>query len=399
MSSPREAVIVSAARLPIGRFLGALSSLPATQLGALAVREAIRRAEISPDHIDEVILGNVVSAGLGQAPARQAALRGGVPESVPTMTINKVCGSGLKAVMLAAQAIRAGDGEVFIAGGFESMSNAPYLLKQARMGYRLGHGELLDANVYDGLWCAMTNQHMGMCAELIAERFGISREEQDAFALRSHRRAVAATLAGRFAAEIVPVEVPVEGNKRAGPKTISVDEPPRPDTSLEALARLRPAFCADGTVTPGNAPGLSDGAAALVVMDAAHAERQGIRPLARITGYTSAALEPRMIFAAPVVAIRKLLDRTKMTLDDYDLIEVNEAFSAQILANGRELGWDDDRVNVNGGAVALGHPIGASGARLLTTLLYALRNRGLHRGLAALCLGGGGSVAMSIEMI
>ena len=395
MSSTREAVIVSAVRTPIGRFLGALSSLSATQLGALAVRAALHRAQLPPDQLDEVILGNVVSAGLGQAPARQAAIRGGVPESVPAMTINKVCGSGLKAVMLAAQAIRAGDGDAFLAGGFESMSNAPYLLRQARTGYRLGHGELLDANLLDGLWCAFTDQHMGSCAEFIAEKYGITREQQDKYALASHRKAVAAIQAGRFQAEIVPVEVAEKG----GTRVISVDEPPRPETSMEALSRLRPAFQENGTVTAGNAPGLSDGAAALVVMEAEAARRRGIRPLARIVGYASAALEPRLIFAAPTQAIHRLLERTGTRLEDYDLLEINEAFAAQILANGKELGWDWERVNVNGGAVALGHPIGASGARILTTLIYALRDRGQRRGLAALCLGGGGAVAMAVEAL
>ncbi len=391
----REVVIVSAARIPTGRFLGVLQSLTAPELGAVAIGEAVRRAGIDAAEIDEVIIGNVVQAGVGQAPARQAAIKAGVPAAVPALTVNKVCGSGLKAVMLAAQAIRAGDGSLFVAGGMESMTNAPYLLPQARTGYRLGNGELVDAVVHDGLWCALEHHHMGNAAEYIARKFGISREEQDEFALASHRKAVVATEAGRFRAEIVPVEV----RQRKGNVLVTVDEPPRADTSREALARLAPAFDAGGTVTAGNAPGLSDGAAALVVMEAARAQAAGVPVLGRITGYATAALAPLELFAAPPLAIRKLLAQTGLRLADFDLLEVNEAFSAQILANGKELGWDWAKVNVKGGAVALGHPIGASGARILTTLLYALRERGGGRGLAAACLGGGEAVALSVESL
>ena len=395
MSSELVPVIISAARIPTGRFLGSLSPLPVTSLGAIVVRESVRRAGVDPSRLDGVIMGNVVSAGVGQAPARQAALRGDVPDSVPALTINKVCGSGLMAVILAAQAIKAGDAEAFVAGGMESMSNAPYLLKQARAGYRLGHGELMDANILDGLWCAVEDQHMGLSAEFIAERYAISRGELDEFALSSHRKAIRAIKEGQFKEEIVPVQVA----QRKGTLTLDTDEPPREDTSMEALSKLAPAFRPDGIVTAGNAPGLCDGAAALVVMEEQAARRQGLTPMARITGYASAAQAPKLIFATPPLAIRKLLRRTGYSLSSFDLIEVNEAFAAQILANGKEMQWDWDRVNVNGGAVALGHPIGASGARILTTLLYALRHRGLERGLASLCLGGGGAVAMSVEMI
>ncbi len=390
-----DAVILSAVRLPIGRFLGGLSPLPATQLGAQAIRAAVDRAGLDPGQIDEVLMGNVVQAGEGQAPARQAALRAGLPDSVPATTVNKVCGSGLKTVMLAASAIRAGDGNLFVAGGMESMSNAPYLLPGARQGYRMGNREVLDAVIHDGLWCACGDEHMGMCAERIAECYGVTREEQDAFALESQRKALAAVRSGAFRDEIVPVEVP--GPK--GTTTVAEDETPRPDTCAEALARLRPAFKKDGTVTAGNAPGLSDGAAAVVVASAEKAHELGKRPLARILGYAQAAREPGMLFGAPPLAIRKLLGRLGARLDDFDLIELNEAFAAQVVANHRELGWDWAKFNVNGGAVALGHPIGASGARVLTTLVHALRARGGGRGIASLCLGGGGAVAMAVETI
>ncbi|HZR00643.1 MAG TPA: acetyl-CoA C-acetyltransferase [Chloroflexota bacterium] len=390
-----DAVILSAVRLPIGRFLGGLSPLPATQLGAQAIRAAVDRAGLDPGQIDEVLMGNVVQAGEGQAPARQAALRAGLPDSVPATTVNKVCGSGLKTVMLAASAIRAGDGDLFVAGGMESMSNAPYLLPGARQGYRMGNREVLDAVIHDGLWCACGDEHMGMCAERIAECYGVTREEQDAFALESQRKALAAVRSGAFREEIVPVEVP--GPK--GTTTVAEDETPRPDTCAEALARLRPAFKKDGTVTAGNAPGLSDGAAAVVVASAEKAHELGKRPLARILGYAQAAREPGMLFGAPPMAIRKLLGRLGARLDDFDLIELNEAFAAQVVANHRELGWDWAKFNVNGGAVALGHPIGASGARVLTTLVHALRARGGGRGIASLCLGGGGAVAMAVETI
>jgi acetyl-CoA C-acetyltransferase len=391
----RDVYLCGAARTPTGRFLGALSSLSAPQLGAIAARAALARAGLSGAEIDEVIFGNVVSAGVGQAPARQAALAAGIPAEVSALTINKVCGSGLKAIALAAQAIRAGDANLILAGGMESMSQAPYLLRQARTGYRLGDGQIVDAVVHDGLWCATEQWHMGNAAEHIANVFGISREEQDAYALRSQQRAVAAQAACRFSAEIVPVEVA----QRGGMVRVERDETPRPDTTLEALARLKPAFTPDGSVTAGNAPGLSDGAAAVVVASAQAVERHGLQPLARITGYTSASLEPKLLFAAPPRAIQRLLDRTGLQLSDFDLIEVNEAFAAQVLANGRELQWDWDRVNVNGGAIALGHPIGATGARLVVSILHALRDRGGRRGLVSLCLGGGGAVAASLELV
>ncbi len=390
----REAVIVSAARTPIGKFLGALSSLSATALGAIAIREAVKRSSVPVDQIEEAIMGNVVSAGVGQAPARQAAMRAGLPDDLPAVTINKVCGSGLKAVMLAAQAIRAGDAEIIVAGGMESMSNAPYLLPGARTGYRLNDQTVVDAVVHDGLWCAFEDMHMGNEAEIIAEKFSISRQAQDAFALESHKRAAAATEAGRFKDEMIPVEIA----QKKGTITLDRDEAIRPDTSLEALAALKPAFKKDGTVTAGNAPGLNDGAAALVIASSERAKALGLPIMARITGYASAAITPKYIFAAPPRAVHRLLERTGLKLSDFDLIEVNEAFAAQVLANGKELDWDWNRVNVNGGAVALGHPIGASGARVLTTLLYELRRRGGGRGLATLCLGGGGAVALSIEI-
>ncbi len=390
----REAVIVGAARTPIGKFLGGLSSLSAPELGAIAIREAVRRAGVPVDQIEEAIMGNVVSAGVGQAPARQAAIRADLPDDLPAVTINKVCGSGLKAVMLAAQAIRAGDEEIAVAGGMESMSNAPYLLPGARTGYRLNDQKVVDAVVHDGLWCAFEDIHMGNEAEIIADKFCISRQEQDAFALESHKRAAAATEAGRFQEEMVPVQIA----QKKGAITIDRDESIRPDTSLEALAALKPAFKKDGTVTAGNAPGLNDGGAALVVASAERANALGLPILARITGYAQAAITPKYIFAAPPRAVHRLLERTGLKISDFDLVEVNEAFAAQVLANGKELDWDWSRVNVNGGAVALGHPIGASGARVLITLLYELRRRGGGRGLATLCLGGGGAVAMSIEV-
>ncbi|MDE3230125.1 MAG: acetyl-CoA C-acetyltransferase [Chloroflexota bacterium] len=390
-----DPVIVAATRTPTGRFLGGLSSFSATDLGALVIREAIRRAGIPIERIDEVIMGNVVQAGEGQAPARQAALSGGVPADVPAVTINKVCGSGLKAVMLAAQAIKAGDGDLFVAGGMESMSNAPYLLAKARTGYRMGDATMIDAVVHDGLWCALEHVHMGEEAEIVADAFDVSREEQDEFSYHSHMKAQAATEAGRFRDEIVTVEVP---GKR-GVTIVEHDEPIRADTTLEALAALKPAFRKQGgRVTAGNAPGLSDGASATVVASQRLASELNLPVLARVTGYAAAAIEPRMIFACPPRAVRKLLERTGQKLSDFDVIEVNEAFAAQTLANGKELGWDWDKVNPNGGAVALGHPIGSSGSRVLTTLIYELRRRGGGRGLATLCLGGGGAVAMSVEV-
>ncbi len=393
-STERIPVIVGAVRTPTGKFLGGLSSFTAPQLGALAIKEAVRRAGIDPETIDEVIMGNVVSANVGQAPARQAAVHAGLPDDIPAFTVNKVCGSGLKAVMLAAQAIRAGDAQAFVAGGMESMSNAPYVLPKARTGYRMGNGEIVDSVVHDGLWCAFENIHMGEEAEVIADKFGVTRAEQDHYSLQSHQRAAAATAAGRFKDEILPIEV----KQKKGSTFVEADEPIRGDSSMDALTKLMPAFQEGGTVTAGNAPGLSDGASATVVVDSDFAREHGLNVMARITGYASGAITPRFIFAAPPIAVHKLLERTGMKISDFDLIEVNEAFAAQALANGKELDWDWSRVNVNGGAIALGHPIGSSGSRVLTTLIYELRRRGGGRGLATLCLGGGGAVAMSVEV-
>jgi acetyl-CoA C-acetyltransferase len=396
------AVIVSAARTPVGRFLGGLSPLSAPELGALAIREAVERSGVDRSEIDEVVMGNVIQAGVGQAPARQAAYHGGVPETVPAMTVNKVCGSGLKAVMLAAQAIRAGDARVLVAGGMESMSNAPYLLRGHREGVKFGNQQLVDGLVHDGLWCSFHGCHMGGHAEYTARKAGVTRQEADEFSYESHRKAVAAIDAGKFAREIVPVEI--QGRK--GPTVVDTDESPRRDTSPESLARLRPAFPDDApqgidelVVTAGNAPGLNDGAAALLVVSEEYARAHGLKIFARITGYASGATAPQELFFAPVVAVRRLLEREGKGIDDYDLIEANEAFAVQALADGRELGWDWERVNVHGGAVALGHPIGASGARVLTTLLHALEDRGLRTGLATLCLGGGNAVALSVERV
>ena len=399
-TTPDAAVILSAARTPVGKLQGALSSIPAAQLGATAIRSAVERARL-PDlsQIDEVILGNVVSAGLGQNIARQCAIGAGLPSSVGAMTVNKVCGASLKSVMLAAQAIRAGDGDLFVAGGVESMSQAPHLVHGRLNQLRYGNVEMQDALVVDGLWCAFEDWAMGNAAEYIADEFGISRDEMDRYAFESQRKAIAAQDEGRFEREIVPVTV---RDRRGRETTVSVDESPRRDTSLEALAALKPAFSDGGRVTAGNAPGLNDAAAAVVVASEAKASEFGVTPLARIAGYAQAAVEPKRIFAAPAVAIPRLLERVGWTLDDVDLIELNEAFAAQVLANGRALadsGWDWNKVNVNGGAIALGHPLGATGARLLTTLLYALDARGLRRGIAGLCLGGGEAVALAVERI
>lgn len=396
MNDSREIVIVSACRTPMGKFLGNLSPLLAPRLGAIAVAEAVRRAGIDSTLVDEVLMGNVVPAGQGQAPARQAAIGAGLPPQIGATTLNKVCGSGLKAVMLGAAMIRAGDADVIVAGGMESMSNAPYLLPKARTGYRLGDATLKDAVVHDGLWCAFEDHHMGNSAEFIADQFEISREEMDAFALKSHQKAVTAMQTGRFKAEIVPVEV---CQHKGTSRLIEDDEGPRPDTSLEALARLKPAFKEGGKVTAGNSPGLTDGASALVIMSRQKADTLGVKPLARITGYAQAAVEPLWLFIAPVHAIHKLYQKTGLKQEEVDLFEINEAFAAQILADGLELELDWDRVNVNGGAIALGHPIGCSGARVLTTLVYALQHRGKKTGVASLCLGGGEAVAMSIEMV
>jgi len=356
----------------------------------------VQRSGIDPQRIDEVLMGNVVQAGQGQAPARQAAIKAGLPPTVGATTINKVCGSGLKAVMLAAQAIVAGDANIIVAGGMENMTLGPYLLPQARQGYRLGNGVLIDASVHDGLWCPFQNQHMGNSAEWIAREYGLMRHELDEYALGSHRKATAAVQMGKFRAEIVPVEVP---QRKGPPLIVDTDECPRADTSMEALARLKPAFQEGGMVTAGNSPGITDGAAALVVMDEDTASGLGIQPLARITGYDQAAVEPLKIFTAPIFAVQKLLRKTGYKLPDIDLVEINEAFAAQTLADGQALGVDWDKVNVHGGAIALGHPIGASGARVLVTLIYALRDGGLRTGLATLCLGGGEAVAMTIEMM
>lgn len=396
----RTAVIVGAARLPSGRFLGALSRLRAPELGARAIAGALERSGVDPGDVEDVIIGNVVQAGVGQAPARQAAILGGVPETVPAVTINKVCGSGLKAVMLAAQAIRAGELRVAVAGGMESMSNAPYLLRGYREGVKFGDRQLVDGLVHDGLWCSFGECHMGGHAEYTAWKAGIGREEQDRFALESHRKAIRAIDGGEFAAEIVPVEVP-DGK---GTRVVSVDETPRRETTLEALARLRPAFASEAppevseaTVTAGNAPGLNDGAAATIVVSRAYAEAHGLDILATISAYSVAATAPRDLFFAPVKAVRRLMEKEGTSIQDYGVVEMNEAFAVQALADARELGIDPDRLNVRGGAIALGHPIGASGARILTTLLYGMRDLDVERGLATLCLGGGNAVAMSVE--
>lgn len=389
-----QAVILSGVRTAIGRFMGGLSDFSAVDLGVKVVAAAVQRAGVEPAQVDEIIMGNVVSAGLGQNPARQAGLRGGLPNEVAAMTINKVCGSGLKAVGLAAQAIQTNNATVVVAGGMESMTNCPYLLFKARTGYRLGHGELLDSMITDGLWDIYENFHMGMTAELVAEKYKIGREEQDKYALESHRRAVAATKEGRFASQILPLEIP----QKKGPAIVfNKDEGPREDTSLEALAKLRPVFKKDGTVTAGNAPGTNDGAAALVVSSESWAKKNGKTPLARIIKQAVSGVEPKWVMLAPVEAIKQLLEKTGWKLAEVELIELNEAFAVQAVAVVRELGLDPAKVNVNGGAVALGHPIGASGARILVTLLYEMQRRGVHRGIAALCLGGGNAVAMAVE--
>ncbi len=391
----QEAVIVSAVRIPTGKFLGTLKDMAAPELGALVVREAVARAGIDPAAVDECIMGNVVPAGSGQAPARQAALKGGLPHSVAALTINKVCGSGLKAVMLAQQGIMTGDIEIAVAGGMESMSNAPYLLPKAREGYRMGNGTLVDAMVHDGLWCPFENWHMGNAGETVAEKFKVTREEQDAFAAESHKKAAAAQAAGKFAAEIVPVSIP---QKKGDPILFSADESVRADTTPETLAKLKPAFKKDGSVTAGNAAPVNDGAAALVVMSAARARALGLTPLARVVAQATTGLEPKMLLMTPVEASRKAAKKAGWNLQDVDLFELNEAFAVQAVAVTRELGIDPAKVNVNGGAVALGHAIGASGARVLTTLLYALKDRGGKRGIATLCLGGGNGVALAVEL-
>ena len=392
----QDAVIVSAVRTPTGKFLGGLKGFTAPELGALAVREAVRRAGIDPSSVDECIMGNVVSAGLGQAPARQAALRGGLAAHVAALTINKVCGSGLKAVMLAAQGIATGDIEIAVAGGMESMSNAPYLLSRVREGLRMGNGELVDAMIHDGLWCSFEQWHMGNAGEIVATECGISRGRQDEYAASSHRKAAAAADAGAFDDEILPIEIP---QKKGAPLRITGDESIRADTTIEGLAALKPAFRSDGTVTAGNAPPVNDGAAALVVMSAARAAALNLKPLARIVGQATSGLPPKHLLMTPVDAIRKVAAKVGWNLADVDLFEINEAFSVQLVAVLDQLGIDPARVNVHGGAVALGHPIGASGARILTTLLYALARRNVTRGIASLCLGGGNGVALAVERV
>lgn len=392
----RDSVIVSAARTPTGKFLGALKDLKATDLGALVVREAVARAGIDPALVDECIMGNVIQAGNGQNPARQAALNGGLSDRVAALTINKVCGSGLKAVMLAAQGIATGDIDVAVAGGMESMSNAPYLLPRVREGLRMGNGTVIDSLINDGLWCSFEQCHMGMSGEVVAETYAVSRSEQDAYAVESHRKAAHATREGWFSDEIVPVQIP---QRKGPPVIVDRDEGIREDTTSESLAALKPAFKTDGTVTAGNAPGVNDGAAAVVLMAAGKAHTLGIAPLARIVGQASSGLAPRMVLMTPVESVRKVAAKIGWRLEDVDLFEINEAFSVQAVAVMRELGIDADRVNVHGGAVALGHAIGSSGARVLTTLLYALKRRNLKRGIAALCLGGGNGVALAIERI
>ena len=396
MAAFEDVVIISACRTPIGKFQGSLSDLSAPQLGAIVVREAVKRANLDPTRVEECIMGNVVSAGLGQNPGRQAAIFGGLAPEVSAMTINKVCGSGLKAVGLAAQAIQTGNHSVVVAGGMESMTNAPYLLPQARKGYRLGNAQIVDSMVYDGLWDVYNDYHMGITGENVAEKYGITREEQDEFAVNSHRKAVSAINECRFKSQIVPVELPAR-KKGAAPVIFDKDESPRGDTTIEVLRSLKPAFKKDGTVTAGNAPGVNDGAAAVVVASATAAKELGTKPMVRIVAQATSGVEPKWVMMAPVTAVRKLWDKTGWKSEDVDLYELNEAFSVQALGVMRELGLDPNKVNVNGGAVALGHPIGASGARVLVTLIYEMIRRDVKRGIAALCLGGGNAVAMAVE--
>jgi acetyl-CoA C-acetyltransferase len=392
----REAVIVSAVRLPTGKFLGSLKEFSAPELGAMVVREAVRRAGIDPASVDECIMGNVVSAGAGQAPARQAALKGGLADSVAALTINKVCGSGLKAVMLAHQGIQTGDIDIAVAGGMESMSNCPYLLPRVREGLRMGHANVVDSMIHDGLWCPFEGWHMGNAGETVADAFKVSREQQDAYSVDSHKKAAAAHDAGKFKDEMLPVPIP---QKKGEPILFDRDEAVRPDTTADTLRALKPAFKKDGSVTAGNAPPVNDGAAALVVMSTERAEQLGVRPLARIIAQATSGTAPKLLLMTPVEATRKVLKKANWQLEDVDLIELNEAFAVQAVAVGNELGLDMSRVNVNGGAVALGHAIGSSGARILTTLLYALKDRGKTRGIATLCLGGGNGVALAVEVL
>jgi acetyl-CoA C-acetyltransferase len=396
MAAYDEVVIISGCRTPVGKFQGSLSDLSATQLGAVVVREAVKRAQLDPEQVDECIMGNVVSAGLGQNPARQAAIFGGLPPEVGAMTVNKVCGSGLKAVALAVQAIQTENSSIVVAGGMESMTNAPYLLPQARKGYRLGNAQIVDSMVNDGLWDIFNNYHMGITGENVAEKYGITRGEQDEFAFNSHRKALAAIRECRFKSQIVPVELAPK--KKGGEPTIfDKDESPREDTTIEVLRSLKPAFKKDGTVTAGNAPGVNDGAAALVVTSAKRAKELGAPPMVRIVAQATSGIDPKWVMMAPVDAVRKIWEKTGWKNEDVDLYELNEAFSVQALGVMRELGLDPNKVNVNGGAVAIGHPIGASGARVLVTLIYEMTRRNAHRGIAALCLGGGNAVAMAVE--
>ncbi len=396
MSDKQDAYIVSACRSAIGTLHGGLGSFTAPQLGALAIKEAVKRSGIDSKDIEEVIMGHVVQGGAGQAPARQAAIHGGIPSNVPCLTINKVCGSGLKAVMMAAQSIRAGDQHVVVAGGMESMSQTPYVIRGAKTGTKFGHGKLEDIMISDGLWDSFNDFHMGSAAEYTQKKAGISREEQDQFAYNSHKKAVAAQQAGKFDKEIFPIEIP---QRKGDPIVFKKDECPRADVSAESLAKLRPAFQKDGTVTAGNAPGLNDGCSAVVVVSGKYMKEHGLKPLARIVEYASAGTDPIDLFFAPIYAVRKLCDKMGVKVGHFDLIEANEAFSVQALADGKELGWDWNRVNVNGGAVALGHPIGASGTRILVTLIHALKDRNLKTGMATLCLGGGNAVALAIELV
>ncbi len=396
MAAMDDVVIISGCRTPVGKFQGSLSDLSATQLGAIAVREAVKRSGIEPERVDECIMGNVISAGLGQNPARQAAIFGGLPPEVGAMTVNKVCGSGLKAVALAAQAIQTGNSTIVVAGGMESMTNAPYLLPQARKGYRLGDAQIVDSMVRDGLWDIYNDYHMGITGENVAGKYGITREEQDEFAVNSHRKAVAAIKECRFKSQIVPVELSAK-QKGAAPVLFDKDESPRVDTTIEILRSLKPAFKKDGTVTAGNAPGVNDGAAAVVVTSAAMAKELGAKPMVRIVAQATSGIDPKWVMMAPVSAVRKLWEKSGWKNGDVDLYELNEAFSVQALGVMRELGLNPEKVNVNGGAVAIGHPIGASGARVLVTLIYEMIRRDVHRGIAALCLGGGNAVAMAVE--
>jgi acetyl-CoA C-acetyltransferase len=391
-----EVLIAGAVRTPLGKFLGGLSSIPATRLGAMVVKEALTRAGVPPDRVEEVIMGNVIQAGLGQNPARQAAIYGGVTETAGALTLNKVCGSGLKAVSLATQAIKLGDADIIVAGGMENMSAAPYILRQARTGYRLNDGTIVDTMVFDGLWDIYNNFHMGNTAELVAETYKISREEMDEYAYHSHRKAVEAHEQGRFRDEMMTVEIP---QKKGEPIRIDRDEGPRSDTTLEGMARLKPVFKAGGTVTAANSSQISDGAAAMVMLSEAKAKELKVKPIARVTGYATGGMKPEWVMMAPTVAIPKLLKKVGLTIDDFDAIELNEAFAVQPCAVMKELKMDPKKVNLNGGAVALGHPIGCSGARVLVTLLHVLTRTGGKRGLASLCLGGGNAVALSVEMM